>query len=463
TCSAQVSVVDSISPTATCSDTTVYLASNGTFTIDSSHVSGAWADACGVDSVSLSRYVFGCGDIASPVTVAVTTYDMHGNSSTCSAQVSVVDSIAPTIICPADTTVSNDPGNCSAVVNNLTPAINDNCSVVLQTWFLSGATTDSSNTTGINNVSGYNFNLGTTTVAYHIEDISGNSHQCSFMVTVKDTEKPNISCQTDIDVSNDPDSCGAWVQLAWPVASDNCAIDSIWNDYSNNADTNLYFPVGQTPVNWIVADAAGNLDTCGLVITVNDSQSPIFIMPADTTILCTGDTSAAATGVPTNVWDNCDASPIVSNTSDSLHYGADCEQKYTIQRIWTVTDNYGNAVVDTQFIYVVDTIEPSFKIPANIVLACDEPYDTASLGHHVYDDMDNCSSHGISFSDSIIAGICTDTIYRTWTLTDACGNDSSQLQLIIRKDTIAPVFIVPKDTTINYHLITKQCTPILLI
>ncbi|NJM14308.1 MAG: hypothetical protein HC896_02020, partial [Bacteroidales bacterium] len=213
TCSAQVSVVDSISPTATCSDTTVYLASNGTFTIDSSHVSGAWADACGVDSVSLSRYVFGCGDIASPVTVAVTTYDMHGNSSTCSAQVSVVDSISPTATC-SDTTVY----------------LASNGTFTIDSSHVSGAWADACGVDSVS-LSRYVFACGDiaspVTVAVTTYDMHGNSSTCSAQVSVVDSIAPTATCSdtTVYLASNGTFTIdSSHVSGAW---ADACGVDSV--------------------------------------------------------------------------------------------------------------------------------------------------------------------------------------------------------------------------------------------
>jgi len=53
--------------------------------------------------------------------------DANGNTSTCSFVVTVNDTEAPVIACPADIVVTNDAGLCGAVVSFATPTATDNC------------------------------------------------------------------------------------------------------------------------------------------------------------------------------------------------------------------------------------------------------------------------------------------------------------------------------------------------
>jgi len=66
------------------------------------------------------------------------------------------------------------------------PTYSDNCSVTTLTWVMSGATTGSSPSTGINVVGTQNFNMGTTTIIYTVTDEAGNTATCSFTVSIID-------------------------------------------------------------------------------------------------------------------------------------------------------------------------------------------------------------------------------------------------------------------------------------
>src|SRR5690606_29910135 len=119
----------------------------------------------------------------------------------CSFDVTVNDTELPVISCPSNVTVSNNAGVCGATITYATPVGTDNCA---------GASTVM--TAG--QASATLFPIGTTTVTYQVSDASGNTAQCSFDVTVNDTELPIIACPSNIVVSNDPGVCGAIVNYA---------------------------------------------------------------------------------------------------------------------------------------------------------------------------------------------------------------------------------------------------------
>src|SRR5205823_7985194 len=62
--------------------------------------------------------------------VTWTSTDVHGNSSSCTQLVTVVDNEAPAISCSGDVTVNNDLGKCSADVTLAAPSSSDNCGAV---------------------------------------------------------------------------------------------------------------------------------------------------------------------------------------------------------------------------------------------------------------------------------------------------------------------------------------------
>jgi hypothetical protein len=87
--------------------------------------------------------------------------------------------------CPSDIVVPNDPGTCGAVVNWLEPDVTAACGV----QSLLG-----------DHSPGEIFPEGSTTVTYTATDTAGQTTECTFNVTVTDTEPPEITCPTDISV-----------------------------------------------------------------------------------------------------------------------------------------------------------------------------------------------------------------------------------------------------------------------
>lgn len=101
--------------------------------------------------------------------------------STCSFTVTVNDTQAPTINCPANIVTGNTPGQCSAAVTYAVTA-SDNCPGV--------------GTPACSPASGSVFPLGVTTVSCSVADAGGRTSSCSFTVRVNDTQAPVLTVQT---------------------------------------------------------------------------------------------------------------------------------------------------------------------------------------------------------------------------------------------------------------------------
>jgi hypothetical protein len=155
----------------------------------------------------------------------------------------------PTITCPADITVDNDPGVCGAKVTYTAPVGTDECP---------GATT--TQTAGL--PSGSTFPVGLTTNTFEVTDAGGSKSSCSFTVTVKDTEPPKITCPNDINVfTSGP---GTIVNYPAPAASDNCpGVTTACTPASGSV-----FPQGSTNVTCTATDASSNTATCSFNISV---------------------------------------------------------------------------------------------------------------------------------------------------------------------------------------------------
>jgi hypothetical protein len=186
-------------------------------------------------------------------TTTVTSTSTSGQ--TCSFTVKVNDVQNPVIVCPANITVSNDPGNCSAVVAYSVTA-SDNCPGV---------------TLSVVPPSGSVFPVGSTTVNCTATDASGNMASCSFTVTVNDTEAPVVTCPANITQNNDPDFCSAVVTFT-SLATDNCPGVTL----VSTPPSGSVFPVGVTQVTSTATDAHGNSSSCNFTVTVLDVQPPVI-------------------------------------------------------------------------------------------------------------------------------------------------------------------------------------------
>jgi len=140
--------------------------------------------------------------------------------------------------CPANITVSNDPGVCGAVVTYATPTETGNC----------GGTITS------DHPSGSLFPVGTTTVTLTDTKLDGTVTSCTFDVTVNDTENPVVSQPTNSpNVLWPPDHRMVNVTNNY-TATDNCpGLNCVLTVSSNEPINGL--DDGDTAPDWQVVDA----------------------------------------------------------------------------------------------------------------------------------------------------------------------------------------------------------------
>jgi len=154
------------------------------------------------------------------------------------------------ITCPGNITQSTDPGQCTAVVNYPAPTTSGSCGTV--TCMPASAST---------------FPKGTTTVTC----TSTTGANCSFTVTVNDTEPPHITCPANITAVTNQTVCVPASQACQVVnftttATDNCpGVTVVCNPPSGSC-----IPVGTTTVTCTATDTSMNTATCSFTIKVFD-------------------------------------------------------------------------------------------------------------------------------------------------------------------------------------------------
>ena len=167
-------------------------------------------------------------------------------------------------------------------------------------------------------------------------------------------------------------------------------------------------------------------------------EAPVLVgVPDSETSLCT-EIPDAATVTAT---DNCDND--VEVTIEEITEGEGCN--VTVTRIWTATDNCGNATTASQQIQVADDSTPDIaNVPMILTVECDDipvPAEPTAT--------DNCDADvEITLEEIRIDGECPESyvIRREWTATDDCGNQSTATQILTVQDTTAPTLEgVPED------------------
>jgi pimeloyl-ACP methyl ester carboxylesterase len=151
--------------------------------------------------------------------------------------------------CPSDMALSNDAGQCGAIVNYPTPMLMGSCGAVTCTP-----------------PSGSFFPIGTITIA--CPTTAGPT--CSFTVTIMDAQAPFITCASDITVAENPRGSGsAIVNYPAPTVSDNCATAT-----SCTPSSGSIFQIGVTTVTCTATDGSDNTGLCSFTVTV--TGPPLF-------------------------------------------------------------------------------------------------------------------------------------------------------------------------------------------
>lgn len=258
TCSATVTVIDHIAPEPNCQNHTVYLDANGEGSIATTDINDFSADNCStIASFSLDNSSFTCDHVGTN-TVILTATDESGNSSTCSATVTVVDNTTPDALCQDITLQLDDNGLVSFDPEDIDNGSDDACGIQTlsldQDYFIC--------------------NTGSATVTLFVKDNHGNTSQCTSTATIEDPIAPIANCNdltinlvdqntytlspADIDAiaSGSQDNCG------WTVA----ITSGITNYDCDDKDTNF-------PVTLTVTDNDGNSSSCDANVRVEDPSS----------------------------------------------------------------------------------------------------------------------------------------------------------------------------------------------
>ena len=362
-------------------------------------------------------------------TVTLLAVDNSGNGSTCSFSVTVEDPGAPVLVCPDDFEVE-----CGDAIQYALPSVVDGC--------------DPNQTNTATVVSGPSPGetrpVGVHTVQLELTDGNGNQSQCTFEVTVVDTQAPVFDCPADLNVS-----CGQTIEYALPTASDDCegpvAVVVTGGPASGSTAT------GDTQVTLSATDAAGNTSTCSFNVTVSDTDAPVLTCPANLTVEC-----GTPLSYPTaTAMDACDG-PLPTQQIGGPPSGVTISIPGTYPVQFLAVDGAGNPGFCTFQVTVVDTEAPMFTCPADLVLSCGQP-----LSYDLPTATDACEGTvPVSVQSGPASGTTPEVGVHTVTLIamDASGNTATCSFQVTVQDGGAPTLTCPQD--LNLTTLPGKCTAI---
>ncbi len=358
--------------------------------------------------------------------------DSNANSTTCTFNVQVIDTIRPTLQpCPTNITLNADAGACGAIHIYTPPSATDNCDGALTVIRIAGP------------ASGSLFPIGTTIVRHRATDLSGRFRNCAFTVTVLDNIFPALAnCPADMDVDAETNACGAYVTFTPPIASDNCSVTLT----QTGPVSGSLFPIGDTQVEFSATDPTGNCITCDFNVHVDDTTSPTFTYCPDTISVTStvGLCGAAVTYAAPVAADNC--SSLMTLPAGQLS-GAFFTVGHT-SVTYTATDGTNAPAVCTFVVEVIDNQAPVINgLPGNIDMPNTAGVCEATITWTAPTASDNCSATLTStHASGDVFPVGTTTV--TYTATDGT-NSTAQNFLITVTDNDDPTITCPANDTLS--------------
>ncbi len=461
TCSANVSVADTVRPTALCQNVTAYVNSAGTVTVAPSQVNNASTDNCTASGAlslllngSATGVTFSCASIGAPQAVVLTVTDAQTNSATCTSNVTVLDTISPIPHCRNTITAFlTAAGNVTVTAVSLDSASTDNCGITNR--LINGAASQIYTCAQVN----------TTQVAtLRVQDAAGRFAECPTNVLIRDIVRPVARCRdrtVALNASGNATIFASDVDNLVTPSSDNCTTLSSLLVNGQPSVTFTCASVGTTPVILRATDGSGNTDSCTAQITIQDNTPPIPVCQNVTVYLGaagTGTVSASQIRAAA-ASDNCGITSEQINGGPNVQYT--CDSLFAVVGARTAVlrlgDLAGNFATCTASITVLDSLPPTANC-RNITVQLGANGQAVVYPHIGANSInlnsaDNCgiASYFINTVDSVIYD-CTNLGSNTAELQvfDAAGNSHTCNSTVTVLDQIDPV--ARCFTTVNAFL-----------
>jgi len=455
TCSFTVTLIDEIAPSITCpSNQTALLNTNCERAVPSYISSASFSDNCNTPGQITITQSPSAGTILtgenSVHTITLTATDLSNNQANCSFELTLLDQIPPSIICPMNQLLSVD-GNCPIALPDYTNTamVDDNCSPLNELAITQ------------NPVPGTMLSGDGTmeNVTLTVTDNSGNNTSCSFTVTLDDSTNPIVTCPADRLLYVDA-NCRAFVPdlTADVTVSSNCTNATNFGITQLPSAGFVLTGNGTTQTVTITAsDGNGNANSCDIALTLTDTIAPTINCPLDITLDANADCQNFVGDYRSQavVSDNCTNSAVISVTQSPIPgtaiTGHDTEQIVTL----TANDGNGNTSNCTFTITLRDVTAPIFTCPADVTIDIDANCQTI-IPNYINNLIatDNCSANSsIIFTQTPAAGTSINGNNTTQVISisgiDEAGNTASCQFTITLNDAIPPSITCPANEIIN--------------
>jgi hypothetical protein len=422
--SATFTVVDNIAPEIICPEDITFDSRDPDLNvlIDSWLESVSSTDNC---SLSYEEYDFVVSEFTAPcntqfIEVLFDAYDECKNHSSCKAKITVENTFAPSITCPQNLVLPClEPENNTRVSEWLTTAsAEDNNAplvIIIDTEYISADL----------------LQCGDQIVfEFSIDDPCAEGITCRSQISVEDNEAPELSCPQDLIVFTTETDAESSIQkwLTEIIASDNCSLTTLDNDYTSSLTSNLCSIEDAIMITFSGLDMCGNSTDCTSLIKVEHIGVELTC-PGQLIVECNDNNNAL---VIENWIKGANASdisgldyPVVNDFNETSVVSA-CDNIIDIS--FSSMDICDNIVSCFSEIRILDTQAPSIDCPEKIRINLDDLNAASQISAWLASVMstDDCSDVSLSNNlDIDISNIkCEETYVVEFQSIDVCNNSS---------------------------------------
>jgi len=433
----EVTVEEAVNPVAVCQNITVQLEANGEVSITGAMINNGSISTCGIQSFTLDKSTFTCDDEGAN-TVTLTAANQAGQSSSCTATVTVENNVPPAARCKFSVFTSfNDQGVATITPPQINNGSVDVCGDLIE---MNDLSLDVSTFFGVDG-------NDPRTVTLTVTDVRGRTDQCTSTVYLIDSEDPVCKSLPSLTVSLD--ETGNYELFAEEVdngSTDNTGIlNFVFVDGGGDLESITYSCDQSSrtlPVFLKVIDGNENENECGLTrITIRDEILPDAICQ---NVLVNLDEDGNGSLTPGQV-DNGSSDNCGIQTYSLSKTEFTCSDIGSETLTLTVTDGSDNDQTCDATVTVVDNINPTAVCPETLPVIQLDENGTGSLPANalVGASTDNC---GIQMETSLETDFTCDQIGTQSVLLsvqDMNGNSDSKLCDVLVADNLNPTVVCP--------------------
>jgi len=352
------------------------------------------------------------------VTVAAT--DQTGNTSTCTAVVSVADVTAPVITVPVP--VSAPAVSVSGAPVTYAVSATDNV--------------DAAPSLTCTPAPGSVFAIGTTHVNCTAVDSAGNTASAGFDVTVTDVPTIGVPAPITLEATS---AAGA---IATFAATWTDAVDGSGPATCSPASGST-FVLGNSLVTCSYTNVNGQTASQSFTVMVQDTTAPAITTPSPAPVEATGPSGAVVT-FAASATDAVSSSMALSCTPASGSTFAAGSTPVTC----TATDGAGNHATGTFDVLVRDTTSPVLSLPA-LPFVVEATGPSGAAVSYVVSATDTAGTVTVACTPAPGATFPLGASAVNCTATDAHGNTAADSFSIDVRDTTPPVIVAPAGLTVG--------------